>query len=96
MNNVQREEDPDAYVPNIEKMHRRREEMRKMEKWYAEEYAKKMYDQDKALFDFDESVDNLSQVSERFVGDPNLAFALQGEELHSTEEQGKAKDTQQV
>ena len=38
-----------------------------MEKWYEEQYAKKAYDQDKALFDFDESVDNLSQVSERYV-----------------------------
>ena len=31
-----------------------------MEKWFEEEYAKKAYDADKALFDFDESVDNLS------------------------------------
>ena len=47
-------------MPNIEKIHRRREEIRKMEKWYEEQYAKKQYDADKALFDFDESVDNLS------------------------------------
>ena len=60
MNMVQIEEDPEAYVPNIEKQHRRREEIRKMEKWFEEEYAKKAYDADKALFDFDESVDNLS------------------------------------
>jgi len=66
MNMVQIEEDPDAYVPNIEKQHRRKEEMRKMEKWYEEEYAKKLYEHEKALFDFDESVDNLSQVSERY------------------------------
>jgi hypothetical protein len=38
-----------------------------MEKWYEEHYAKKVYDADKALFDFDESVDNLSQVSERYI-----------------------------
>ena len=37
-----------------------------MEKLYDEEYAKRYYDADKALFDFDESVDNLSQVSERY------------------------------
>ena len=40
MNMVQVEEDPDAYVPNIEKLHRRREELRKIE----EQYAKKAYD----------------------------------------------------
>ena len=57
-----------------------------MEKWYEEEYAKRAYDADKALFDFDESVDNLSQVSERYQPDPNLVPAIQGEELHSNEE----------
>jgi len=55
-----------------------------MEKWYEAEYAKRVYDADKALFDFDESVDNLSQVSERYIVDPNLAqqnsAAAQGEE----------------
>ena len=30
MNMVQIEENPDAYVPNIEKLHRRREELRRM------------------------------------------------------------------
>lgn len=66
MNAVQVEENPDAYVPNIEKQHRRMEEQRRMEKLYDEEYAKRYYDADKALFDFDESVDNLSQVSDRY------------------------------
>lgn len=68
-----------------------------MEKWYEENYAKKAYDADKALFDFDESVDNLSQVSDNYQPDPNLVAQppIQGEELHSNEEQGKAKDTQQ-
>ena len=36
MNMVQVEEDPEAYVPEIEKLHRRKEEIRKMEKWYEE------------------------------------------------------------
>ena len=31
MNMVQIEENPDAYVPNIEKLHRRREELRRIE-----------------------------------------------------------------
>ena len=67
MNMVQIEEDPDAYIPNIEKQHKRREEQRRIEKIHDEEYAKRYYDADKALFDFDESVDNLSQVSERYL-----------------------------
>ena len=69
-----------------------------MEKLYDEEYAKRYYDADKALFDFDESVDNLSQVSERYQNnnvpaqaqqsDPAMAAAaIQGAaELHSNEE----------
>lgn len=60
MNMVQVEENPDAYVPNIEKVHRRNEEIRRLEKLYEAECSKKAYDADKALFDFDESVDNLS------------------------------------
>lgn len=94
MNMVQIEEDPEAYVPNIEKQHKRRQEMRKMEKWYEEQYQRKMDELDRALFDFDESVDNLSQVSDRYQADPATAFGLQGGELQSTEEQGKVKDTQ--
>ena len=56
--------------------------------------AQRAYDQDKALFDFDESVNNLSEVSDRYAHYPADANALQGEELHSTEEQGKAKEAQ--
>jgi hypothetical protein len=66
--------------------------MRKMEKLYEEQYAKKLFEHDKALFDFDESVNNLSQVSDRYLYDPNNAAIVQEEELQSTEEQGKAKD----
>ena len=66
MNMVQVEEDPDAYVPGIEKQHQRKEEIRRLEKLYEEELAAKGYDADKALFDFDESVDNLSLVSDRY------------------------------
>ena len=96
MNNVQIEEDPDAYVPQITQQHRRKEEMRKIEKLYEEQYAKKLFEHDKALFDFDESVNNLSQVSERYLYDPNNGAIFQEEELQSTEEQGKAKDAQQT
>ena len=65
------EEDPDAYVPEIEKQHKRKEEQRRIEKIHEEEYKKRYYDADKALFDFDESVDNLSQVSERYLAQVN-------------------------
>ena len=87
------EEDPDAYVPNIEKLHRRREELRRIE----EQYAKKAYDRDKALFDFDESVDNLSEVSERYGVVHDERQSLTEEPMLATmkqvnEEQGKGKD----
>ena len=36
MNMVQIEENPDAYVPNIEKQHRQNQERRRIEKWYEE------------------------------------------------------------
>lgn len=39
MNMVQIEENPDAYVPNIEKLHRRREELRRIEKVQQEQCA---------------------------------------------------------
>ena len=66
MNMVQVEENPDAYVPDIEKVHRRRQEMLRLQKFKQEQEAQWVIDQDKALFDFDESVDNLSQVSDRY------------------------------
>lgn len=40
--------------------------MRRLEKLYEAQCTKKAYDADKALFDFDESVDNLSQVSDNY------------------------------
>jgi len=55
--------------------------MRKIEKLYEEQYAKKLFEHDKALFDFDESVNNLSQVSERYLYDPNNGAIFQEEEL---------------
>ena len=93
MNKVQIEENPDAYIPNIEKNFKRKEEMRKMEKLYEEKYCQKAYDIDKALFDFDESVDNLSQVSDRYIPpvvpdelDQPYTKAQVGEELSVVEE----------
>lgn len=85
MNKVQIEENPDAYVPNIEKLHRRREELRRIGKAKYEQQkqiAEDAYDVDKALFDFDESVDNLSQISDRYaLPESKGAPLLQGQEL---------------
>ena len=50
--------------------------------------AKKRYDADKALFDFDESIDNLSLVSDRYQLAPPQATHTDG---GANEEQGKAK-----
>ena len=82
MNMVQVEEDPDAYVPDIEKQYQRKEEIRRLEKLYEEEIAKKRYDVDKALFDFDESVDNLSLVSDRYQ--PELKVQESNEKINHT------------
>ena len=66
LNMVQRESDPDAYEPEIVIQHRKREEEKRMERMISQHYALKMKDRD-ALFDFDESVDNLSEVSEKYA-----------------------------
>jgi len=44
MNKVQIEENPDAYVTNIEKNHRRQEEIRRQEIFLREECAKRALD----------------------------------------------------
>ena len=37
-----------------------------MEKWYEEQWEKRIQDADKALFDFDESINNLDDVEDRY------------------------------
>ena len=92
MNMVQVEEDPDAYVPEIEKQHQRKEEIRRLEKLYEAELAQKRYDVDKALFDFDESVDNLSLVSDRYQQlYPESQAQIGHNDSGANEEQGKVK-----
>ena len=85
LNVVQREDNPDAYVPDIVIMHRRKQEEKRVEQLLSQHLAKKMKDRD-ALFDFDESVDNLSEVSEKYapVTDDliNIAEANQKIDLH--------------
>ena len=53
LNMAQKEEDPEAYEPEFVTQHRKKEEER----------ARKKQD---PLFDMDESLDDLSQVSERY------------------------------
>ena len=37
-----------------------------MEKWYEEQWEKRIQDADKALFDFDESINNLEEIEDRY------------------------------
>ena len=66
LNFVQREGDPDAYVPDIVIQHRKKEEEKRFEQLISQHYAKKMKDRD-AIFDFDDDFDNLSEISEKYA-----------------------------
>jgi len=66
LNMVQREGDTDAYEPEIVIQHRKREEEKRMENILHQHYARKMKERD-ALFDFDESLDNLSEISDKYA-----------------------------
>jgi hypothetical protein len=66
LNFVQREGDPDAYVPDIVIQHRKKEEEKRFEQLVSQHYAKKMKDRD-AIFDFDNDFDNLSEISEKYA-----------------------------
>jgi hypothetical protein len=66
LNAVQREGDPDAYVPDIVIMQRKKEEEQKVERLLELHYAQKMKERD-ALFDFDDQYDNLSEISEKYA-----------------------------
>ena len=57
-------------MPEIEKLHQRKEQVRRLEEIYEAEMAKKRYNADKALFDLDESIDHLSLVSDRYQQPP--------------------------
>ena len=58
MNQAQRAEDPEAYEPDIVVQYRNKKEMQRIKN---EELKRR-----DALFDFDDSLDNLSEVSERY------------------------------
>ena len=67
MNEVQVEEDPEAYVPEIEKQHIQKQRVL-IEQLVAEDIRQnRKWDADKALFDFDDSIDNLSMISDRYA-----------------------------
>jgi hypothetical protein len=65
-----RAEDPSAFESDIVELHRRKVKERAAAKIIEEERLKKVTAADKALFDFDEDIDDLSEVSERYPAKP--------------------------
>ena len=63
LNDLQREVCPDAYEPEVVVAQRLKQEAIEMELKQQLEYMNEM---DRTLFDFDDEVDNLSDVSERY------------------------------
>ena len=63
LNDLQREVCPDAYEPEVVVAQRLKQEAIEKELKQQIEYMKEM---DRTLFDFDDEVDNLSEVSERY------------------------------
>ena len=63
LNNIQRDEDPEAYEPEIVIQHRKKREI-------IRQRQEMIYNADKALFDFDDDIDNLSEVEDRYGGVP--------------------------
>lgn len=59
LNMIQKEDCPEAYEPEIVTLHKQK----LLEKQRQEEYQN---DVDKTLFDFDDDIDKLSNVSERY------------------------------
>ncbi len=59
LNNIQKEDCPEAYEPEIAITYKRKEEELKKKKDFEDEV-------DKTLFDFDDEIDKLSDVAERY------------------------------
>ena len=59
LNMVQKEDCPEAYESEIVLLHKQRQEERRKQDQRENEM-------DKTLFDFDDDIDNLSNVSERY------------------------------
>lgn len=60
LNAIQKENCPEAYEPEIVNLNKRKEEAKRIQ----DEYFQEM---DKTLFDFDDDIDILSEVSERYI-----------------------------
>ena len=63
LNDLQREVCPDAYEPEVVVVQRLKQEAIEKAQKEQLEYMQEM---DRTLFDFDDEVDNLSEVSERY------------------------------
>ena len=59
LNNIQKEDCPEAYEPEMVIQYKRREEELKRKQEYEDEV-------DKTLFDFDDEIDNLNDVEDRY------------------------------
>lgn len=70
LNDLQKEDCPEAYEPEIVVQLKKKVQL-KQEKEQLE------YDIDKTFFDFDDDIDNLSEVSERYKVLPTIDVSLQ-------------------
>ena len=72
LNDIQREDNPDAYQPELVLQYQKR----LLEKQLREQQE---YDIDKTLFDFDDEIDKLSEVEERYKAFPEKQEVLKTE-----------------
>lgn len=73
MNQVQKNDDPDAYQPEIVKTIQQREQLKKQQEKIKENKKfdemnklRRQLEHEQALFDFDQDIDDLEQVEERY------------------------------
>jgi ribosomal 50S subunit-associated protein YjgA (DUF615 family) len=66
LNALLRAEDPGAFESDIVELHRRKKQERAEQQAIEQRRLDKVREADKALFDFDEDIDDLSEVSERY------------------------------
>ena len=77
MNDIQKMDDPKAYEPDMEvQMNAKRkrdqelEEQKKRHEQAKAEKLQQIQEHERALFDFDEEIDHLQEVHERYPGMP--------------------------
>ena len=66
LNNLQREVCPEAYEPEVVLAQRVKQDQLEAQLRMKEQELKEMQEMDKRLFDFDDELDQLSEVSERY------------------------------